>query len=57
MEKGTKAGSLEPGEMSLHGYVCLVERHKAVGYQDARGTLGVGNTEAAPAQDRSGYCK
>lgn len=51
-----KAGSLEPGGMNMHGDVCLTERSRAAGYQEAKGKLGVGNTEAALAQDSSGQC-
>lgn len=51
-----KAGSLEPGGMNMHGDVCLIERSRTVGYQKAKGRLGVGNTEAALAQDSSRQC-
>lgn len=51
-----KAGSVEPDGMRMHGDVCLIERSRAAGYQEAKGRLGVGNTKAALAQDSSGQC-
>lgn len=51
-----KTGSLEPGGLGMHGDVCLIEGSRAAGYQEAKGRLGVGNTESALAQDSSGQC-
>lgn len=47
MEKGMKAGSLV-ARQDKTTWRCLIDT-RLVGYQDSRGRLGVGNTEAAPA--------